>query len=141
LIEDPAPLLQLPKLERLYLRETRISSSSFAGLLSLPRLRLLDLSGTPLQGLPEGLSSQVSSLNLAHTGLGPADAGVLARADLHLESLNLSGDPLGDAGVEALCGASWLSMLKALDLVEVNASVGALAHLKQVWGGREGLTL
>lgn len=141
LIEDPTPLLALSSLQRLYLRETRVPASSFAKLLTIPQLRLLDLSGTPLHGIPTGISSTIQSLQLSHTGLESTDIRALAQANLQLESLNLSGNPLGNAGVEALCAAPWLSTLQALDLLDVNASAEALQHLRLAWGNRRGLSL
>jgi Ran GTPase-activating protein (RanGAP) involved in mRNA processing and transport len=71
-------------------------------------------------------------LDLRFNGLDGTAAGVLAQAPFagQLQTLNLSGNPLGDAGWEQLASGTW-SNLRRLNLAETAASDRGLAALAQ----------
>lgn len=100
----------------------------------LGRLKHLDLSlanltpdGVPaLAGSP--LVRHLESLNLSDNPVGAAGAEALARGDAErLKVLHLSDAKLGKAGIEALTGTRRLPMLRSLDLSE-NGLTGAAAR-------------
>jgi hypothetical protein len=88
---------------------------------ALPALRHLDLSQNPLGSwvsFKGTVIERVESLNLGGAALG--DAGVSAMAgscpDMRPRALDLSGNEIGDVGVRALIEGGLTSGLRALDL-------------------------
>ncbi len=70
------------------------------------------------------LFESVENLALADTGITAAGAQVVIGPDsvYGLSSLDLSGNPLGDAGVEAIAASPYGSYLRTLNLNEVGAT-------------------
>ena len=123
-----ALLLQGPsllQLERLHLSSNHIGprGAQALGQASLPSLVELNLAHNPLHdegaaaiaGAP--LWQSVQRVDLSRCELHALGASALAQAQAPaLVELSLEGCPLGDAGLEALLGASWSQGLEALRL-------------------------
>ena len=88
---------------------------------TLPSLRHVDLSQNPLGSwvsFKGTVVERVESLNLGGAGLGDAGASAMAGScpDMRPRVLNLSGNEMGDMGVRALIEAGLTSELRVLDL-------------------------
>ncbi len=81
------------------------------------------------------------TLALADTGLTVGELGWLFATDAPLAALDVGGNPLGDAGADALSNAPWLATLETLDADRIGASPEALGRLRVAWGDRFGLTI
>jgi serine/threonine protein kinase/Leucine-rich repeat (LRR) protein len=126
----------LPALRRLILYNTKITDAAFNSLSRMQALRQLSLTGTKttpagwrrLKELPK-----LSELHVAMMPLGNSDLAELIAAQPEVETLNLWGTAVSDAGMTHLAKASRLKSLQ-LNFTKVTgrglAPLGGLAHLE-----------
>jgi hypothetical protein len=110
------------------------------------RARTVDLSRNPIGpgGLQDlgSLAPGLEQVSIAHAKLDARDAAALAAANAPgLRHLDLSYNPLGDAGLNALAHAPWLATLQTLDVMGTGGSLPARAALRAAWGARAGLVV
>lgn len=116
----------LPNLEAFYAFKSHIKSTDFAKLRFLPNLKNLMLARcvnvTPILVALNG-SRRLESLQLADTGIGPADYRLIANFS-NLRTLILDGNKISSDDLHRLSG---LSRLAELSLVKVHMKDGAVA--------------
>lgn len=106
--------------ESLLLRNNPLHRDSFSVDQFSNLLRHLDLRGCKL-GAPQ-------LVQLTNTGSGE-----------RLETMNLSQNPLGDDGLDALGKVAWLNALEKLEAFESDSTLEARKRLRESWGRRGGL--
>jgi len=126
-LPDAGALFAVEPVTRLRLRDvTRTAAEALANAPWVPRIRRLRIRGSAGD---RGLGVLVSAPNLAHLDdlnagdmdLGRATADALASSSLSVVSLCLTGNPLGDDGLEALLGRpSLLARCRRLYLARCN---------------------
>jgi hypothetical protein len=122
---------KVPDLEEVYAQKAKAAAPGVAALAGLPKLAVLDLSGSPLGDdavKPLAASKTLKRLSLADTSvtLEAVPTGGWAA----LEHLDLSGTPVTDAGLKALAGAPHLAELNLTGTQVTDAGLAALSGLK-----------
>lgn len=107
--------------------------------IALSRCRLSDQDVE--QGFAHGSFPHVHTLHLASNQLGVRAAGVVARTFLRLSHLDLSANPLGEGGVEALMQGGDMGRLSHINLSRTQPDVRGLRALFHAVGSLETLTL
>lgn len=142
--EGAVALAGLPAGAAILVERAGISGAGARALLA-SQAAVVELSENPIgPGGLEGVvvGSRVEAISLRDAGLTAPDVGALARAEAPvLAALDLSGNPIGDAGADALVGAPWLGRLKALEVRRAGLGQAAVERLRAAWGERRGLTV
>ncbi len=130
--ESMAIVAQLPALESIALRLTKVTDAGMEALAKCKSLKSIGIEGTPVTD--NGLEYLLDLPRLVVLGLGVYDEGASITDEglrtvgrmAQLKSLSLSGTPVTNAGLEHLSG---LTELESLDIDETQATEAGLAHL------------
>ena len=138
-------LAALDAVRHLEVGEAHIGGKGAKALLSRSRAAVLVLDGNPigpggLTGL-KALGPNLQELSLRGAGLTLADVQALAAVTPPptLVELDVTGNPLGDAGMLALAALPWLQQLEKIRAEGSGAALPARQALVDAWGVRSGI--